>query len=487
MKFLEARHLTKRFGGLTAVDNVDFEVDKGEILGLIGPNGSGKSTTMSLIMGLHQPDGGSIHLNGVDIAGWTPNRIAGVGVSMVFQHSRPLQQQTVLQNVLLACLPNRVMNMRVSDEQKQKAVESLRLVGLHDVHDKAPSELPFAGLRRLEVAKALARDPDLLLLDEPFAGLSAGEVREFSDLIRHLKGDGRALILVDHNVKSVAALVDRAVAMSSGQKIAEGSPRDVLANEDVRRVYLGSQNDTVAPEVRRHEGDAPPILQVRNLNVVYGKAQALSDVSIDVVDKGVTAVVGLNGAGKTSLFNAIAGLLPSRGSISFRSKSIAGAPAHEIARSGIVLCPESRELFGDMSVIENLKLGGMHLSASDQRERLEFVEQIFPRLAERRRQYARTLSGGEQQQLAIGRALMMKPKLLLIDEPTLGLAPIIMDIISESIEALRGTGELSLLIAEQNMVFASRHADNVYLVEHGTIEWSGRADKFVEQVGGRIL
>lgn len=487
MKFLEARQLTKRFGGITAVDNVDFDVDKGEILGLIGPNGSGKSTTMSLIMGLHRPDTGSIHLNGVNIAGWTPNRIAGMQVSMVFQHSRPLQQQTVLQNVLLACLPNRLLNLKVSEEQRQKAVASLRLVGLDGMQDKAPSELPFAGLRRLEVAKALARDPDLLLLDEPFAGLSAGEVREFSELIRHLKGAGRALILVDHNVKSVAALVDRAVAMSSGQKIAEGSPRNVLANADVRRVYLGTQRDGVAPCVRHRDSDAPPILNVRNLNVSYGKAQALSNVSLEVVDKGVTAVVGLNGAGKTSLFNAIVGLLPSRGDISFRDRSITGKPAHEIARSGIVLCPESRELFGDMSVIENLKLGGMHLTAVDLRKQLEFVQEIFPRLAERRQQYARTLSGGEQQQLAIGRALMMKPKLLLIDEPTLGLAPIVMDIISESIEALRKSGELSLLIAEQNMVFASRHADSVYLIEHGSIEWSGPADQFVEQAGDKIL
>lgn len=487
MKFLEARQLTKRFGGLTAVDKVDFDVDKGEILGLIGPNGSGKSTTMSLVMGLHKPDAGSIHLNGVDIAGWAPNRIAGMGVSMVFQHSRPLQQQTVLQNVLLACLPNKVTHLRVTDAQRDRALESLRLVGLGGMEEKFPSELPFAGLRRLEVAKALARDPDLLLLDEPFAGLSAGEVREFSDLIRNLRSAGRALILVDHNVKSVAALVDRAVAMSSGQKIAEGIPREVLANADVRRVYLGSQSETVGANVRKRKSEASPVLIVKNLNVTYGKAQALSNISIDVVDRGVTAVVGLNGAGKTSLFNAIAGLLPSRGEIAFRQQSIAGTPAHEIARSGIVLCPESRELFGDMSVHENLQLGGMHLSSADKRERLDFVEQIFPRLGERRGQYARTLSGGEQQQLAIGRALMMKPKLLLIDEPTLGLAPIVMDIISESIETLRKSGELSLLLAEQNMVFASRHADSVYLIEHGAIEWSGPADQFVEQVGGKIL
>ena len=485
MSFLEAKGITKMFGGLRAVDRLDFAVEKGEILGLIGPNGSGKSTAMSMVMGLHRPDGGSILLDGTDVAGWSPNRIAERGVSMVFQHSRPLQQQTVLQNVLIACLPNRLLNLRVSPEQREKAIEALRLVGLENEQDKWPSELPFAGLRRLELAKALARDPQLLLLDEPFAGLSASEVREFSDLIRNLRGAGRALILVDHNVRSVRALVDRAVAMSSGQKIAEGHPDAVLADENVRRVYLGGESSHT--DEGRAETTGTPILSVKRLNVRYGKAQALSDVSIDVVDKGVTAIVGLNGAGKTSLFNAITGFVGAEGEISFAGKLLKGTPAHEIARAGIVLCPETRELFGDMSVLENLNMGGMHLSSSDRKQRLQFVEQIFPRLAERRAQFARTLSGGEQQQLAIGRALMMKPRLLLIDEPTLGLAPIVMDVISQSIEALRQSGELSLLIAEQNMTFASRHADRIYLIEHGAIEWSGGADRFAAEAGGRIL
>ena len=485
MSFLDAKGITKTFGGLRAVDRLDFAVEKGEILGLIGPNGSGKSTAMSMVMGLHRPDGGSILLDGTDVAGWSPNRIAERGVSMVFQHSRPLQQQTVLQNVLIACLPNRLLNLRVSPEQREKAIEALRLVGLENEQDKWPSELPFAGLRRLELAKALARDPQLLLLDEPFAGLSASEVREFSDLIRNLRGAGRALILVDHNVRSVRALVDRAVAMSSGQKIAEGHPDAVLADENVRRVYLGGESSQT--DEGRAEATGTPILSVKRLNVRYGKAQALSDVSFDVVDKGVTAIVGLNGAGKTSLFNAITGFVGAEGEISFAGKLLKGTPAHEIARVGIVLCPETRELFGDMSVLENLNMGGMHLSSSDRKQRLQFVEQIFPRLAERRAQFARTLSGGEQQQLAIGRALMMKPRLLLIDEPTLGLAPIVMDVISQSIEALRQSGELSLLIAEQNMTFASRHADRIYLIEHGAIEWSGGADRFAAEAGGRIL
>jgi branched-chain amino acid transport system ATP-binding protein len=483
---LEAKGLHKRFGGLRAVNDVDVSVDRGEILGLIGPNGSGKSTVMNLIMGIHRADSGRIQLDGREISGWAPHKIAQAGVSMVFQHSRPLLQQTVLQNVQLALLPDRVFNLRMSPQIEREAYDVLGRVGLADVADRRPSELPFAGLRRMELAKALARKPALLLLDEPFAGLSASEVREFSALIQSLREQGRAIILVDHNVKGVRALVDRIVAMSTGMKIADDLPDRVLENQQVREVYLGSQ-DKPAVAIPETPSDASIVLDARNVTVRYGKATALHDVSLHVPEGGVTAVVGLNGAGKTSLFNAICGLVPKSGDITYRGASLAGRPADQIARDGIVLCPETRELFGDMTVLENLQIGGNLLSAADLRRQLDFVEALFPRLAERHRQNARTLSGGEQQQLAIGRALMMKPRLLLIDEPTLGLAPVILDLISEAIEALRATGEISLLIAEQNMTFALRHANAVHLLEHGEITWSGPANHFLDDVGHKIL
>lgn len=483
---LEVRGLQKRFGGLRAVNDVGLSVNSGEILGLIGPNGSGKSTVMNLIMGVHKPDAGQIFLKGTDIAGWPAYRIAQAGISMVFQHSRPLQQQSVLQNVQLALLPDRLTNLRLAPSIEKEAREILALVGLGAVADRLPSELPFAGLRRMELAKSLARKPSLMLLDEPFAGLSSSEVREFSDLILSLRDEGRAIILVDHNVKSVRALVDRVVAMSSGQKIADDLPDKVLQNEKVREVYLGVEGQHVAP--RESAGAAAaPVLELRNLSVRYGKALALNNVSLTVTEGDVTAIVGLNGAGKTSLFNAVCGLVPSQGGILYKNRAISGQPAHRMAREGVVLCPETRELFGDMTVIENLRMGGNLLPAADLRRQLEFVESLFPRLAERRLQAARTLSGGEQQMLAIGRGLMMKPELLLIDEPTLGLAPIILDVISSAIEALRQAGGMTLLIAEQNMTFALRHANLVYLLEHGEITWQGPVDRFASEAGGRVL
>jgi branched-chain amino acid transport system ATP-binding protein len=475
---LEVTDLSKRFGGLKAVDGVSFAVDRGEILGLIGPNGSGKSTVMNLIMGVLKPDSGSILLDSREIGGRSPNRIAGHGVSMVFQHSRPLHQQTVLQNLYLALLPNRLFNFRLSPDIDSRAHDALKLVGLEHFAGRKPSELPFAGLRRLELAKSLVRKPSLLLLDEPFAGLSASEMEEFSDLIRQLRSDERAIILVDHNVKGVRALVDRIVAMSSGQKIADDLPDHVLASPRVREVYLGRGDEAVFRRPHSPVPDAPSALKVEHVSVRYGEAIALDDVSLSVPRGGVTAVVGLNGAGKTSLFNAICGIVPASGTVEYEGRTPRARRAHEIARSGVVLCPETRELFTDMTVQENLGIGGNALAAAEKRRQTEFVESLFPRLAERRKQFARTLSGGEQQQLAIARALMMKPSILLIDEPTLGLAPIIFDAISNVIETLRESGELSLFLAEQNLTFALRHADLIHVMEHGKIKWSGPAGEF---------
>jgi len=481
---LEARGLQKHFGGLHAVNAVDLAVGKQEILGLIGPNGSGKSTVMSLLMGLHAADAGTVRFAGTDITGWSSHRIARAGIRMMFQHSRPLLQQTVLENVLLTLLPDTLFNFRFSDALVSHARTILAQVNLTAAADRLPGELPFADLRRLEFAKTLAARPALMLLDEPFAGLSTAEVREFSALIRLIRDEGHSIILVDHNVKGVRALVDRIVAMSSGRKIADGMPDRVLADARVRQVYLGSQVEH-APPVSANES-AANVLEIKDLTVHYGKAVALKDVSLNVPKGSVTAVVGLNGAGKTTLFNAICALVPSRGNITFRGGPLPAKP-DQIARAGIVLCPEKRELFGDMTVFENLRIGGSHLTTADFRERIEFIEDLFPRLAERRQQNARTLSGGEQQQLAIGRAMMMRPQILLIDEPTLGLAPVILDLISEAIEKLRSTGEMSLLISEQNMMFALRHANSVHLLEQGQIVWSGPADRFAEQAGQRVL
>ena len=487
MKLLEVDKLTKRFGGLTAARDISFSIAGGEILGLIGPNGSGKSTVMKAILGVERPTAGSVRINGVEVAGQPPHKIARLGVGMVFQHSRPLHRQTVLENIALALTPDSLTRLWPDAAINRKAREIAERVGLTAVLDRKPATLPFADLRRIELAKAIARDPQVVLVDEPFAGLTAGDTAAFSGLISQMRADGRAVLIVDHNVKSVAALADRVFAMYVGERIAEGPPQEVMNDETVRRVYLGGALTTAARPESAFTDSTTPFLEVDNLDVSYDRATALEKVSLHVHRGEFVSVVGLNGAGKTTLFNAISGLLPYRGEIRREGKPLRGQTPAAIARGGIVQAPEGRDLFTDMTVRENLDMGGLRLSAGERTERLDWLFDLFPRLKERIGQTAGTMSGGEQQQLTIARALMTKPQLLILDEPTLGLAPIVLEQISRALERLRQTADITVILGEQNVTFALPHADRVYVLEHARVVWEGPPGRFAAEAGARYI
>jgi ABC-type branched-subunit amino acid transport system ATPase component len=483
---LEIQGLTKRFGGLVAVKDIGFQVRAGEILGLIGPNGSGKSTVMKLIMGIVRRDQGSVTLDGEEVSAWPPHRIARAGVGIVFQQSRPLHRQTVLENIKLALLPDSLLRLVADRHVDGRARAIAERVGLKDVMHRRPATLPFADLRRMEMAKAIARDPKVVLIDEPFAGLTISEVAAFSDLIRGFREEGRAVLLVDHNVKSVAALVDRVLAMYLGERVAEGTADEVMRNETVRRVYLGGKIEASAK--RDQVASArKPLLEVEDVSVFYGKAQALDKIKVRVGTGEFVSIVGLNGAGKTTLFNALSGLVPYSGRITFQGMDLGGRTAASIARGGLVHCPETRELFGDMTVRENLDLGGQHLAPPERARQLAWLFELFPILQQRRGQAARTLSGGEQQMLAIARSLMMEPTLLILDEPTLGLAPVILEQLAKALERLRSTTPITVLLGEQNVTFALPHADRVYVLEHARIVWEGSPTRFAEEMGTGYL
>jgi branched-chain amino acid transport system ATP-binding protein len=228
----------------------------------------------------------------------------------------------------------------------------------------------------------------------------------------------------------------------------------------------------------RRIADAPPpaatrVLDVDRLSVAYGKVPAVRDVSLQVAEGSIVTVIGPNGAGKTTLLGAIAGLLPARGTIRCFGNVVSSAPVEERVRSGVVLVPEKRELFASMSVADNLQLGGFACRRERAAKgRLADVYARFPRLAERRQQLAGTLSGGERQMLALGRALMSSPKLLLLDEPSLGLAPLVVRDIFAIIAALR-SGGVAILLVEQNARAALQIADYGYVLETGELALEG--------------
>jgi ABC-type branched-subunit amino acid transport system ATPase component len=391
----------------------------------------------------------------------------------------------VLEHIKLAMLPDKLLHLFRDPSLDGRARALAERVGLSAVVDRRPRTLAFADLRRMEIAKAIARNPSVVLIDEPFAGLTSGEVTEFSTLIDQLRQEGRAILLVDHNVKSVAALVDRVFAMYLGERIAEGSAQEVMKNETVRRVYLGGELKVA--ERPAFDSSGAPLLEIDQVSVLYGKAQALQGVSLKIHEREFVSVVGLNGAGKTTLFNAISGMVPYSGSIFYDGAALAGTSAAKIARAGIIQCPETRELFGDLSVRENLEVAGLHQPKAARALQLEWLFDLFPILKARLRQNAGTLSGGEQQMLAIARCLMAKPRLLLLDEPTLGLAPVILEQLSRALEKLRQSTPITVLLSEQNVTFALPHADRVYVLEHARMVWEGPPIRFAEEAGRDYL
>jgi len=225
------------------------------------------------------------------------------------------------------------------------------------------------------------------------------------------------------------------------------------------------------------------MLNINNLTVHYGQALALENVSLTVSGHGLTAVIGPNGAGKTTLLKAISRLVtPSQGDIELEGQSILGHRTHHLARLGIAHCPEGRKPFAEMSVLDNLLVGGHCLPSAKAANQLKKIFELFPILAERKSQLSITLSGGEQQMLAIGRALMMIPKLLLIDEPSLGLAPVIVDQVEEIIGSIKQSG-VAVLMVEGNIDLIRDIADQVYVFDHGQSVFNGTVDDILDNPG----
>jgi branched-chain amino acid transport system ATP-binding protein len=245
MNILECKGVTKHFGALTAVDEVDLCLKDREILGMIGPNGAGKTTLFNCLVGTTPLSSGRIILNGRDITGLAPHRICRLGLTKTFQITQPFQEMTVSENVLVGALFGGRMKMA---EAKRKVTEILEFVGLADQRRKLSSAISVPARRRLELARALATGASTLLLDENMAGLNPREIDEALELIRAIRSSGKSLIVVEHIMRAVMGISDRIVVLNYGAKIAEGTPSEILSNAVVIEAYLGKPHKPLAPE-----------------------------------------------------------------------------------------------------------------------------------------------------------------------------------------------------------------------------------------------
>ena len=472
---LEVTGITRHFGGLTAVDGVSFTVPPGELRSLIGPNGAGKTTLFHLLTGLLPPDRGEVRFRGTGLTGLAPHEIVARGVSRSFQIISVFHALTVFENVRIAVqAKHRCRFALLADGERfedlnREAARLVSAVGLGHEATTVASSLSHGDQRLLEIAIALGTSPEVLLLDEPLAGLSAHERVRVADLIRTIRRSV-TIVLIDHDIDQVLALSDRITVLHQGRVIAEGGPGDIQQNAEVQTAYLGHLKVASATGRARVPATGVPLLEVAGVDAFYGKSHVLHGISLGVFAGEVVSLLGRNGAGKTTTLAAITGVVaPRNGRVAYRGTDVAGRAPEQITRLGIGLVPQGRRIFPNLSVQENLTIA----RRGDRGWTLERVYTTFPKLAQLRGAKGATLSGGELQMLAIARALMGNVELLLLDEAFEGLAPAIVEVVWNVLHDIRG--ETTILLVEQNADLALALSDRAYVISNGAIAWSGDA------------
>ncbi|WP_342451188.1 ATP-binding cassette domain-containing protein [Piscinibacter koreensis] len=507
---LEVRGLAKSFGGVVAVKDASFDLAAGEMLALIGPNGAGKTTCFNMVGGQLRPDAGSVKLDGSELVGLGPTAIGRRGVARTFQIAETFGSLTVLENVQLALLAQYGEAWRgwgrAEHRHRDEALALLEQVGMAAQAGRAMRVLAYGDVKRVELALALAMQPRLLLMDEPTAGMGPAERGALMALTRRLaREQSIGVLFTEHSMDVVFAHADRLIVLVRGELIAAGPPAVLREDAAVRAAYLGGADlasaAQPAPAAARPDpepapaaigrihadrapagaraaavdaaGTAAPLLDAADLAAWYGQAQILFGVSLQVAAGECVALMGRNGAGKSTTMKAIMGVVARRrGQVRFAGADLVGLPPHRISRLGVGWVPEDRRIFGDLTVAENLALGAQPRRADAPHWTEARVFELFPHLASLRDRLGAQMSGGEQQMLTVARTLMGQPRLILLDEPSEGVAPLVVEQMAETIASLKREG-LAILLSEQNFAFARGVADRAVVLEKGQVRYSG--------------
>ena len=467
---IETRGLSRVYPGVTALDNVNYRVYRNKVNVLIGENGAGKSTMMKMLAGVETPSSGQIILDGEAVSLQSTHQAEKLGISIIFQELNLFPNMNVMDNIFMA---NEFFQKGRINEKYQYALAKSLLERLElDVDPYAPlGELGIGHQQLVEIARALSKDTRVLIMDEPTSALSQSEVKVLFKVIAQLKRRGVTIIYISHRLEELMEIGDNITIFRDGRFISERHVSDASVPWIIEQMVGDKKKHfdyQPAPK-----GDA--VLDVKGLTALHPSGgYKLNDVTFTLSKGEVIGIYGLLGAGRTELFKGLVGLMPcQRGEVHLNGESIGKSRFQQRLKKGLALVPEGRRVFTNLTIEENLRMGAYNNLAGYARLR-DRMYALFPRLKERRHQMAGTMSGGEQQMLAIARALMSEPVLLMLDEPSLGLAPKIVGELFGIIKQLREEN-MTVLLVEQNATAALAIADRAYVLENGRITLSGAA------------
>lgn len=472
--------VAKSFGAIQAVRNASFAVRRRTLHALIGPNGAGKTSAFNLVSGMFPPDKGKVLLDGGRIEGLAPDVVCRRGLARSFQITNLFPGLTVEENLRLGVQAmhksrlNPFVDAHSIGSVNDETAKIARFLGVEGMEQAEAGALSYGGQRLLDMGLALTSRPKVLLLDEPLAGLAAAERERVGHLVKLLSSE-IPVLLVEHDIDRVFELADAVTVMNDGEVLVDGGVEDARSDQRVQEIYIGSGAAVLAAREVKSTAVPEMLLKVRDVGTFYGKSQILSDVALDVHKGEIVALLGRNGAGKSTFLKSLIGIAPpSRGVVELVGENIAGLPAAAIARHGIGYVPQGRALFHGMTVRHNLELGRLkRLTGAGIHWSEERVLEFFPRLAERLDTEADRLSGGEQQMVAVARALVGDTRLLLLDEPFEGLAPAVTEELFDAFDRLRS--EVSIVIVDHHLDLVLNLADRATVLERGRVIHEGPA------------
>ena len=462
---------------------INLKISDGECVLFCGRSGCGKTTITRLVNGLipqfYQGElQGRILVDGQKISNLPMYQIASK-VGSVFQNPRTQFFNVDTDSEISFGIENEALPPKELAERVDQTTDDLNIQNLRN---RNIFELSGGEKQKIAFASVYAMNPEIYLLDEPSSNLDMTSIQELAGHLRLIKAQGKTVLIAEHRLYYLMDIADRIVYLDNGRITNIFTPEELrrLPQDMRERMGLRAVDLQEVLPLTCQPASGKEMLKLCDVALHYKERSILHNINISATKGEVIGVVGHNGAGKTTTLHAVTGLTPVKsGHIFFEGKDITKVPAHKIVSMGMAHVPEGRRVFAQLSVYQNLKMGAYTRKDKDEiRQTLDMVYEHFPRLEERKNQMAGTLSGGEQQMLAMGRALMSHPKIILMDEPSMGLSPIFVNEIFEIIKKVSAAGTTVLLV-EQNAKKALSIADRAYVLETGKIILQGDADKLL--------